>query len=177
METLVPILMMVLFGALALVLYLGRQREEASREEALNRRIQIFVPAPPAADAKAQQDRARARARPGRPMIITWDPLRNLERWLAQAGLEMKPTRFLLVMLAIGSGRDALSALWLDPKMAGLCGAGFGRNSGGIFSVQAQRPAGDLQPAIALHPGFSALGALLRPYSAQGGSNGGRKCS
>jgi len=125
METVVPILMMMLFGALALVHYLGRQREEAGREEALNRRIQIFVPSPPAADAKAQMDRARARARPGRPMIITWDPLRDLQRWLAQAGLEMRPTRFLLAMLAMELGGTALSALWLDPKMAGLCGAGF----------------------------------------------------
>ena len=58
-------------------------------------------------------------------MIITWDPLRDLERWLAQAGLEVSPTRFLLVMLALDLGGTALSALWLDPKMAGLCGAGF----------------------------------------------------
>jgi tight adherence protein B len=124
METVVPILLMLMFGAVALVLYVGRQREVAGREEVLNRRIQIFVPAP-AADAKAQQERTRARARLGRPMIITWDPLRDLERWLAQAGLEMRPTRFLLAMLALELGGTALGALWLEPKMAGVCGTAF----------------------------------------------------
>ena len=85
METLVPVLMVILIGTLALVLYFARQREELAREETLKRRIQTFVASPV---PKRQANRSRriagtaARTSGG---YHDWDPLRNLDR-LAGAG-------------------------------------------------------------------------------------------
>ena len=62
METLVPFLMMMLIGTLAVVLYLGRRREEVAREQALNRRIRTFVPLLPRAGAANRRRCGRGRA-------------------------------------------------------------------------------------------------------------------
>ena len=119
METLVPVLMVVLIGFLALVFYLSRQREEIAREDALNRRIQTLATPP--------QDQARRQVRvrmAGPPVVIKWDPLRNLGRWLAQGGIKMASINFLAMMLSIGMGVTALVGVLFSGRVAVISGLG-----------------------------------------------------
>jgi len=119
METLVPVLTIILIGSLGVILYLSRRRDESAREAALNRRIPALVtPAP--AQAK-RQGRGRM-AQPGPPVVIKWDPLRNLGRWLAQGGMTMAPITFVAVMLLIGVGATALVAMLFSGRIAILSG-------------------------------------------------------
>ncbi|MGO9055990.1 MAG: type II secretion system F family protein [Candidatus Binataceae bacterium] len=124
METLVPLLMVILISTLALVLYFARQREELAREETLKRRIQTFV-ASQVPKPQAIWHPARSRApQPGLPVVIRWDPLRNLDHWLAQGGIKMQPISFLALTMLIGLGVTALAAVRFDARMAVLCGLG-----------------------------------------------------
>ncbi len=119
METLVPVLMVVLIGSLALAFYLSRRREEFAREEALNRRIQTLATPP--------QDQARRQGRPrmaGPAVVIRWDPLRNLGRWLAQGGIKLAPINFLAMMLSIGVGVTAIAGVLFSGRVAVLSGLG-----------------------------------------------------
>jgi tight adherence protein B len=139
METIVPLLMVILIGSGALVLYMARHREELSREAALNRRIQVLVPLPVASvGAKSQQARAQAQ-QGGHPLVIAWDPLRELERWLAQAGLEVGATRFMLMIMLLGLGGTISTGLWLDSKMAAVYGLGFAALPVGYLVVRRKR--------------------------------------
>jgi tight adherence protein B len=123
METLVPFLMMFLIGTLAVVLYLGRRREEEAREQALVRRIRTFMPLLPR--AASQPPPVRARPVPSSfPMTITTDLLRYVDRWLAQAGMTIPATKFLALVLSMGAGASALAVLWLSRMVAVFCGLG-----------------------------------------------------
>lgn len=120
METLVPFLMVILIITVAGVQYIARRREEIAREEALNRRIQAFV-------SPVAKTQARAWPRvpqPGPPVVIPWDPLHNLDHWLAQGGIRMQPINFLVLTMLTGLGMGALVALQFDAKSALLCGLG-----------------------------------------------------
>lgn len=123
METLVPFLMMMLIGTLAVVLYLGRRREEVAREHALNRRIRTFVTLLP---REAPQPQAvRARPVPSSfPAAVTSDLLRYVDRWLAQAGMTVPAGKFLLLAISLGTGVTALAALRLAWTVAVICGLG-----------------------------------------------------
>lgn len=120
METLVPFLMVILIITVAGVQYIARRREEIAREEALNRRIQAFV-------SPVAKTQARAWPRVpqrGPPVVIPWDPLHNLDHWLAQGGIRMQPINFLVLTMLTGLGMGALVALQFDAKSALLCGLG-----------------------------------------------------
>jgi tight adherence protein B len=124
METVVPFVMMLLIGTLAVVLYLGRRREEAAREQALGRRIKTFVPLLPRVVNQPQP--VRARPLPSSfPMTVTLDLLRYLDRWLAQAGMTISATRFLALVISIGAGATALAAaLRIASLIVVVCGLG-----------------------------------------------------
>ncbi len=118
MEILVPFLTVFLIGTLAVVLYLGRRREELAREEALNRRIRSLAVSPLAVAGGAPQQ-VRPRPLPPAPAVaFTWDMLRYIDRWLAQGGMKTTATRFLALVLLVGAGGTALTALWLDRTIA-----------------------------------------------------------
>jgi tight adherence protein B len=111
--------MVVVIGSMALVFYLGHRRQELAREQTLDRRIQSLA-TPPQVQT---QTRERVRiAQPGPPVVIKWDPLRNLGLWLAQGGIKMTPINFVAMVLLIGMGVTALSGLIFAPKVAVLCG-------------------------------------------------------
>jgi tight adherence protein B len=121
METLIPVLMMILIGTLAVVLYRGRRREEVAREEALGRRITTFVPSLPRAASQPQPVRPRPLAS-AFPVAIISDLVRYLDRWLAQAGLKIPATQFLALAGLMGAGATALAELWIARTVAVFCG-------------------------------------------------------
>lgn len=124
METLVPLLLVILIGTLALVLYFARRREELAREGTLEQRIQTFVSSP-APKSQALWHQARPRApQPGLPVVIRWDPLRNLDHWLAQGGIKMEPISFLALTMLMGLGVTAFTAIRFDAKIGVFCGLG-----------------------------------------------------
>jgi tight adherence protein C len=114
METLVPFLTVVLICTLALVLYLGRRREELAQEQALNRRIRSFVPSLITVTERMPLARPRATPAP----TATSDFLRSIDRWLAQAGMETTATKFLLLVASLGVGATAFTSLWVSGALA-----------------------------------------------------------
>jgi len=127
METVVPFLTVMLIGTLALVLYLGRRREELAREEALVRRIRTFLPSPAVTvvTGKAQYLRPRPQPQAG-PAAVTLDLVRQLDRFLSQAGIKISAAKYLVLILLMTAGGIALAAAWVSPFFALIYGLAAG---------------------------------------------------
>jgi tight adherence protein B len=125
METVVPILILFLIGALALVLYLGRRREESARGHALDRRMKSFVrsasTAPAVQQAQVSQQRALMAG-----LVSRWSAIRQLDRWLVQAGIRIGLLRFTLMVLLVGGLGAALTSMWVGSGAAAFYGLATG---------------------------------------------------
>ncbi len=127
MENLVPVLIVFLFGALAVVLYIGRRREELAHERALTRRIKTFSPSLQEPVLQARAPRNRPRPQPQAPAAaMTWGWMRELERWLAQAGVKVSAAKFLSLMLLTGAAGIFLASIWISPALALVYGGAAG---------------------------------------------------
>lgn len=137
MEIVVPFLMVMVIGTLAVVFYLGHRREELARERALDRRVRPFVRSPMVVAAEKLQP---VRTRPaGAGAAATSSMLRSVDRWLAQGGMKIPAARFLTMAVLIGAAATALSALWVDRSMAVLYGLAVGALPAGYVHIERKR--------------------------------------
>jgi tight adherence protein B len=127
MEYLVPFLTVMLIGTLALVLYLGRRREEHAQEQALDRRIRTFLASPAVAAPAAKAAHSRPRPQPQtNGASIPWELLRFIDRFLSQAGIKISASKYLALTLLMVAGGILLSALWVSASFALLYGLAAG---------------------------------------------------
>lgn len=122
METLVPILTVILIFVLAFIFDETRRREKAARERQLSRRIQTFASG---SAAETVSHTGQAASRSGGLSIFTQSELaRSLEQWLAQAGIEMPIERFVTIMMLSALGGATLTGMWLHTNIGLLYGLG-----------------------------------------------------
>jgi tight adherence protein B len=115
---------LILIAIIALVLLVGRRREESRREEALASRLKTFLHA--GSTAAAREKNLQALQRAGRPLAARWSVLRELDRWLIQGGIQGGPLRFIVVVLLIAGAVTALTSLWVGPSAALMYGIAGG---------------------------------------------------
>jgi tight adherence protein B len=113
----VPFVTLFLIGTLALALYLGRRREELSREQALDRRITTFTPSASLPIGKAQPVKARSLF-PFASLDFVEDLLRRVDRWLAQGGMTIPAAKFMALTGLLAAAAGLVVALWVTPMMA-----------------------------------------------------------
>jgi hypothetical protein len=89
MEALVPLLILALFIVVGLMFFERSRRADLRQEESLHRRV--------LGQASSTATRGEAASQEAKPPQVAYVPgfLRPLERWLAQAGLEMPVLQFL----------------------------------------------------------------------------------
>lgn len=138
METVVPLLTVILISTLALVLYLGRRREEFARDQALGQRIRTFVPS--LLHPLNQPQPARPRPLPAVfPVAIASELLRHVDRWLAQAGIKTSATKFLSLTALMGAAGTAFAALFVDSTFAIFYGLALAALPTGYVFVERKR--------------------------------------
>jgi tight adherence protein B len=120
MELALPFFILALMILLGLMFYERSRRADMAEREVLHRRI-ATEPAP-----------AKTAVRPGPEPRQPWQPLpyvsellRPLERWLAQAGLEMPAQQYILLTLLSGVAGLLLASLLLNFGVACFYGIGF----------------------------------------------------
>jgi len=136
METAVPVLTVLLIGALALVLYVGRRREESSREQALDRRMKAFVRVASSAAALQQAQASHQRALMA-GLASRWSAIRQLDRWLVQGGIQIGLLRFTLMVLVLAALGAVLTSRWVGSNAAAIYGLATGALP--VFYVYSER--------------------------------------
>jgi len=119
MEVAVPVIILALMIVLGLMFYEHSRRTDVARQETLYRRI--------GGDSKP----AKAEMQPTpQPKQSRWalpyvnELLRPLERWLAQAGLDIPAQQYILLTVLSGVAGLLLTALWVNAGIACFYGAG-----------------------------------------------------
>jgi tight adherence protein B len=119
METLVPILTATFICAVGLALYMEHRRGVVARDRELARRMRHQVgPRLAVTETLSRQLRERIPQTP-RPARLGDDLMREIDRWLAQGGIDIPAARFLALMAALGVGGSVLTGLWVGAR-AGL---------------------------------------------------------
>ncbi len=117
MELVVSIIALILLLSLAIMFYERSRRGEAAREQLLRERIQgTFVA------TRSITTTAPSALRVERPRS---ELTRRMERWLAQAGIEMPLFQFVILVAMIWVAGTLLSALWVSAGIALIYGIGF----------------------------------------------------
>lgn len=117
MEALFPLLILALFIVVGLMFYERSRRADLRRQESLHRRV----------SGGSTSTKGEAASPDGKQPPVSYVPefLRPLERWLAQAGLEMPVQQFLAITLLTGLAGLLLTKLWLNLGIACFYGAGL----------------------------------------------------
>jgi tight adherence protein B len=118
METVLPLVILGLLIILALMFYERSRQADSRKQKNLYRRISGNSTTASGARSSA------GGTEPNQPIPETPEFLRPLERWLAQAGLEMPVQQFLTLTLLCGLGGFLLITLWLNARVACFYGAG-----------------------------------------------------
>jgi tight adherence protein B len=121
MELAVPIIILTLMIVLGLMFYERSRRADVAGQETLRRRI---VGSSKPAEAEAQPAPQTTKP-PQWELPYVSELLRPLERWLAQAGLEISAQQYILLMVLSGLAGLLLTALWLNVGIACFYSAGF----------------------------------------------------
>jgi tight adherence protein B len=120
MELAVPVIILALMIALGLMFYERSRRAEMAGQEILRRRMTNG-----SKEAMPERQSAPQTKAPRQPLPYISQLLRPLERWLAQAGLDMPAPQFILLTVLSGVAGWLLTALWLNGGIACFYGAGF----------------------------------------------------
>jgi tight adherence protein B len=115
-----PLLLLALFIVVALMFYERSRRADRRQQVDLSRRISGA-----AVSISGEASLAEAKPTPQQTAYVP-EPLRPLDRWLAQAGLEMTVQQFLGLTLMTTVAGLLLTTLWLNVGIACFYGAGFG---------------------------------------------------
>jgi tight adherence protein B len=134
MDLAVPFLVLALMMVLGLMFYERSRRADLRKREDLHRRIAGSFPTQKPESAPAPET---GQQRPLHSYVT--EALRPLERWLAQAGLEMPAQQFLVLSLLTGLAGLLLTALWLNLWMACFYGTGFAMLPAFYVLVQRKR--------------------------------------
>lgn len=118
MPALFPLLLLALFIVVAVMFYERSRRAEVRQQGALLRRI--------AGTSLSVSEETPIPAKRMRPAAFVPETLRPLERWVAQAGLEMTLQHFLGLTFLTALAGLLLTALWLNVGIACFYGASFG---------------------------------------------------
>jgi tight adherence protein B len=118
MEVAVPAVILALMIGLGLLFYERSRRDDVAGQEILRRRMTggsttVTSEAQPAVQTKQARQ----------PVSYLGQLLRPLERWVAQAGLEMPAQQFILLTLLSGVAALLLTALWVKVGIACVYGA------------------------------------------------------
>jgi tight adherence protein B len=116
----VPIIVLALIMMLGLMFYERSRRADLRKQEHLDRRISGTYTMPES-QAGPPGETKEPRLLPSYVLEL----LRSLERWLAQAGIEMPVQQFLLVTLLSGLVGFLLTALRVKVGLACFSGIGF----------------------------------------------------
>jgi tight adherence protein B len=119
MELAVPIVVLVLMIVLGLMFYERSRRADVRQQQLLHRRISGSSP------ESAAEASSSAETNPRQPPPYVLELLRPIERWLAQAGLEMPALQFLGLTILSGVAGLLLLTLWLNVGIASFYGIGF----------------------------------------------------
>jgi tight adherence protein B len=133
-ETTLSIVILALLMTLALMFYERSRRAEAARRELLAGRVQ--------GDLASRQQRAALE--PGvdqsqRPVARQAEAFQSVQRWLAQAGIEIPAAQFVVLTMLIAVAGTLLSALWFDAGIAGVYGIGFATLPAAYVFVERKR--------------------------------------
>ncbi|MBV8359399.1 MAG: type II secretion system F family protein, partial [Deltaproteobacteria bacterium] len=120
MDLAVPIIILILMIVLGLMFYERSRRAEVAKQEILRRRI-VNSSTPTQAEV---QPTPQTTKQPQWELPYVSELLRPLERWLAQAGLEMPVQQYIWLILLCGVAGFLLIALWLNARTACFYGAG-----------------------------------------------------
>lgn len=120
MEVAVPVIILALMIVLGLMFYERNRRADVAEQETLRRRI---GGSSKPAKVEAQLAPETRHLRQSLPYVS--ELLRPLERWLAQAGLEMPVQQYILLTVLSGVAGLLLTALWVNVGIACFYGAGF----------------------------------------------------
>ena len=120
MELAVPVIILALMIVLGLMFFERSRRAEVAGQEILRRRI-----GGGSGPAKAEVQSAPQTKQPRRMLPYVSELLRPLERWLAQAGLDMSVQQYILLTVLSGLAGLLFTALWLNTGIACFYGAGF----------------------------------------------------
>src|SRR5437660_8577396 len=115
-----PLVILALFILVALMFYERSRRADVRSQGDLSRRISGG-----STPTRGEAFSAEAKAAP-QQTAYTLEYLRPLERWLAQAGLELPVQQFLGLTLLTGVAGLLLTGLWLNFGIACFYGAGIG---------------------------------------------------
>jgi tight adherence protein B len=116
-ETAVPFAILILLIVLGLVFYEGSRRADQRKQETLHRRISGSPIA-----TESQTRPADGSKEPRQLPRFLIEPLRPVERWLSQAGLDLSAPQFMGLNLLVGVAGLLLTTLWLKVGIAWLSG-------------------------------------------------------
>ena len=133
MEAMVPLLILVLFIVIGVMFFERSRRADLRREESLHRRV--------LGQTTSTASRSEAASPDERQQPVAHVPgfLRPLERWLAQAGLEIPVLQFLVLTALAGLAGLLFTKLWLNLGIACFYGAGLAALPSLYVMVQRKR--------------------------------------
>jgi len=135
MQFAIPIIILTLMIVLGLMFYERSRRAEVAGQETLRRRI---VGSSKPAETEAQPA-PQTTKQPQWELPYFSELLRPLERWLAQAGIEMPVSQYILLTVLSGLAGLLLTKLWLNAGIAYFYGAGFAMLPAFYVAVQRKR--------------------------------------
>jgi tight adherence protein B len=118
MQAAVPFAILILLILLGLIFYEGSRRADQRKQQTLHRRISGS-----SITIESQTRPADGSKQPRQLPSYFAEPLRPVERWLAQAGLDLSAPQFLVLTLLLGVAGLLLTTLWLKGGIACLYGA------------------------------------------------------